>query len=170
MESRGKGLDPEGSEDNQIFIPITTAQTHFWGNDRVGHILIRAKDHQSVDQAVKEVKTVLKRNHDGEEFFETWVMKEELESANRIIMVIEMILVIIASVALVVGGIGILNIMLVSVTERIPEIGLRKAVGAKSFDIRIQISHRVCYSMPYRECDWYRSGGGVRKWFCVGGE
>ena len=58
MESRGKGLDPEGSEDNQIFIPITTAQTHFWGNDRVGHILIRATDHQSVDQAVKEVKTV----------------------------------------------------------------------------------------------------------------
>ena len=138
MESRGKGLDPEGSEDNQIFIPITTAQTHFWGNDHVGHILIRAKDHQSVDQAVKEVKTVLKRNHDGEEFFETWVMKEELESANRIIMIIELILVIIASVALVVGGIGILNIMLVSVTERIPEIGLRKAVGAKNFDIRIQ--------------------------------
>ena len=138
MESRGKGLDTENSEDNQVFIPITTAQTHFWGNDRVGHILIRAKDHQSVDQAVREVKTVLKRNHDGEEFFETWVMKEELKSANRIIKIIEMILVIIASVALVVGGIGILNIMLVSVTERIPEIGLRKAVGAKSFDIRIQ--------------------------------
>jgi putative ABC transport system permease protein len=138
MESRGKGLDTENSEDNQVFIPITTAQTHFWGNDHVGHILIRAKDHQSVDQAVEEVKTILKRNHGGEEFFETWVMKEELKSANQIIMIIELILVIIASVALVVGGIGILNIMLVSVTERIPEIGLRKAVGAKSFDIRVQ--------------------------------
>ena len=138
MESRGKGLDPDNSEDNQVFVPITTAQTRFWGNDHVEHILIWAKDYQSVDQAVNEVKTVLKRNHAGEEFFETWMMKEELKSANRIIIIIELILVVIASVSLIVGGIGILNIMLVSVMERIPEIGLRKAVGAKSMDIRVQ--------------------------------
>jgi len=138
MESRGKGLNSYNSQDNNVFVPITTAQTHFWGNDRVGHILMRAKDYQLVDQAVREVKTVLKRNNGGEEFFETWVMKKELQSANRIILTIEMILVVIASVSLVVGGIGILNIMLVSVTERIPEIGLRKAVGAKKMDIRLQ--------------------------------
>ena len=54
------------------------------------------------------------------------------------ILIIETVLVVIASVSLIVAGIGILNIMLVSVTERIPEIGLRKAVGAKSFNIRIQ--------------------------------
>jgi putative ABC transport system permease protein len=138
MESRGKGLNPEFSEDNQVFVPITTAQTHFWGHDRVGHILIRAKNYKSVDQAVNEVKTVVKRNHYGDEFFETWVMKEEVKSANQILRIIEIILVVIASVALIVGGIGILNIMLVSVTERIPEIGLRKAVGAKGMDIRLQ--------------------------------
>lgn len=138
MESRGKGLDPENSEDNQVFLPITTAQTHFWGNDYVGHILIRAKNYELVDRAVREVKTVLNRNHGNAAFFETWIMKEELKTANRIISIIEIILVAIASVALVVGGIGILNIMLVSVTERIPEIGLRKAVGAKSMDIRLQ--------------------------------
>ena len=138
MESRGKGLDPQNSEDNQVFLPITTAQTHFWGNDRVGHIMIRAKNYELVDRAVREVKTVVSRNHGNEVFFETWIMKEELKTATRIISVIEIILVAIASVSLVVGGIGILNIMLVSVTERIPEIGLRKAVGAKSMDIRLQ--------------------------------
>ncbi|MDE0301231.1 MAG: ABC transporter permease [Candidatus Poribacteria bacterium] len=138
MESRGKGLDPENSEDNQVFLPITTAQTHFWGNDRVGHIMIRAKNYELVDRAVREVKTVLDRHHGNLGFFETWIMKEELKTANRIISIIEVILVAIASVSLVVGGIGILNIMLVSVTERIPEIGLRKAVGAKSRDIRLQ--------------------------------
>ena len=138
MESRGTGLHPENSEDNQVFLPITTAQTHFWGNDRVGHILIRAKNHELVDRAVREVKTVLNRDHGNVAFFETWIMKEELKTANRIISIIEIILVAIASVSLVVGGIGILNIMLVSVTERIPEIGLLKAVGAKSMDIRLQ--------------------------------
>ncbi len=138
MESKGKGLDSENNEDNQVFLPITTAQTHFWGNDRVGHIMIRAKSFELVDRAVREVKTVLNRNHGGAEFFETWVMKEALKIANRIISVIEIILVAIASVSLIVGGIGILNIMLVSVTERIPEIGLRKAVGAKSWDVRLQ--------------------------------
>ena len=138
MESRGKGLDPVNSEDNQVIIPITAAQTHIWGHDHVGHILMRAKDHNSVDEAVREVETVLRRNNGGETFFETWVMKEELKSANQILFIIEMILVVIASVSLVVGGIGIMNIMLVSVTERIPEIGLRKAVGAKNKDIRLQ--------------------------------
>ena len=138
MESRGKGLNPENSEDNQVFVPLTTAQAHFWGNNHVESIMIRAKDHESVDQAVREVKTVIIRNHGNEEFFETWVRKEELKTANRIVTIIEVILVVIASVSLVVGGIGILNIMLVSVTERIPEIGLRKAVGAKSMDIRLQ--------------------------------
>lgn len=139
MESRGKGLDPGmGSEDNQIFMPVTTTQTHFLGNDYVGHILIQAKNYDVIDQAVDQVKTVLLRANDEEEFFEVWVMKEELKSTNRIILIIELVLVLIASVSLIVGGIGTLNIMLVSVTERIPEIGLRKAVGAKGWDIRVQ--------------------------------
>ena len=138
MESRGKGLDPEYDEDNRVFVPISTAQANFWGSNRVGHILIRAKNFELVDQAVREVETVISRNYGNEKFFETWVMKDELKTANRIITIIEVILVAIASVSLVVGGIGILNIMLVSVTERIPEIGLRKAVGAKSIDIRLQ--------------------------------
>ena len=139
MESRGDGLEQGRSDDNMIFIPITTAQTRFGGRNRVGAIMARAKSIDLVEQALKEVKTVIMRNHGGDEtFFRTWNAKKGIEGGKRIIFIIEMVLVIIASVALIVAGIGILNIMLVSVTERIPEIGLRKAVGAKSLDIRLQ--------------------------------
>lgn len=137
MESQGLET-AENSEDNRVFIPFTTAQTRFWGHSRIPHILIEAKDIDSVEKAMKEVEMAILRNHGGEKFFEMWSLKKEMESAGKIIFYIELILVIIAAVALVVAGIGILNIMLVSVTERIKEIGLRKAVGAKKRDIRLQ--------------------------------
>ena len=139
MSARGDGFDEGRSEDNMIFIPITTAQTRFGGRNRVGAIIARAKNIDLVDQAMKEVETVLRRNHgDDDTFFRTWSAKKGIEGGKRIIFIMEMVLVIIASISLIVAGIGILNIMLVSVTERIPEIGLRKAVGAKSFNIRLQ--------------------------------
>ena len=139
MESRGDGLERGRSDDNMIFVPITTAQTRFGGRNRVGAIMARAKSIDVVEQALKEVKTVISRNHGGDEtFFRTWNAKKGIESGKRMIFIIESVLVVIASVSLIVAGIGILNIMLVSVTERIPEIGLRKAVGAKSLDIRLQ--------------------------------
>ena len=139
MESRGDGLERGRSDDNMIFIPITTAQTRFGGRNRVGAIMARAKSIDLVEQALKEVKTVISRNHGGDDtFFRTWNAKKGIESGKRMIFIIESVLVVIASVSLIVAGIGILNIMLVSVTERIPEIGLRKAVGAKSLNIRIQ--------------------------------
>ena len=139
MESRGDGLERGRSDDNMLFIPITTAQKRFWGHDHVGHIMVRAKSPLLVEQALKEVKTIIMRNHGGDDtFFRTWSAKKGIAHAKRMIFIIETVLVVIASVSLIVAGIGILNIMLVSVTERIPEIGLRKAVGAKSFDIRLQ--------------------------------
>lgn len=137
MESQGREIE-EDSEDNRVIIPFTTAQTRFWGHRHIPHILMQAKDLNSVEKAMKEVEMGMLRNHGGEKFFEMWSLKKEMESANKIIFIIELILVIIAAVALVVAGIGILNIMLVSVTERIKEIGLCKAVGAKRRDIRLQ--------------------------------
>ena len=139
MKSRGDGLERGRSDDNMIFVPITTAQTRFGGRNRVGAIMARAKNLDLVEQALKEVKTVISRNHGGDDtFFRTWNAKKGIASGRRMIFIIESVLVVIASVSLIVAGIGILNIMLVSVTERIPEIGLRKAVGAKSLDIRVQ--------------------------------
>ncbi len=139
MESRGDGLEVGRSDDEMIFIPITTAQTRFWGRKNVGAIMARAKSPFVVEQAMEEVKTIIMRNHGGDDtFFRMWSAKKGITSAKRMIFIVEMILVVIASVSLIVAGIGILNIMLVSVSERIPEIGLRKAVGAKGFDIRMQ--------------------------------
>lgn len=138
MESKGSGLNPDSNDDKKIFIPVTTAQARFTGNDRIPHIMLKAKDYESVDRAMEEVKLTLMRYHDSEEFFKMWSIKEGMEMADKISLYIKIILGIIAAVALVVGGIGILNIMLVSVTERIREIGIRKAVGAKSRDIRFQ--------------------------------
>ncbi len=138
MESKGSGINPNNNDDNQVFIPITTAQSRFTGNDNVWHILVKAKDYKQLDKAIAETKTVLMRYHNGEEFFKMWSIKEGINMADKISLYIKIILGIIAAVALLVGGIGILNIMLVSVAERIREIGIRKAVGAKARDIRFQ--------------------------------
>jgi putative ABC transport system permease protein len=119
MESRGDGLERGKSDDNMLFIPITTAQKRFWGHDHVGHIMVRAKSPLLVDQALKEVKTIIMRNHGGDDtFFRTWSAKKGIAHAKRMIFIIESVLVVIASVALIVA--------------------LRKAVGAKSFNIRLQ--------------------------------
>jgi len=138
MESKGSGINPNSNTDNQIFIPVTTAQTRFTGNDNVWNILVKAKNYKLLDKAIAETKAVLMRYHDGEEFFKIWSIKEGIDMADKISLYIKIILGIIAAVALLVGGIGILNIMLVSVAERIREIGIRKAVGAKARDIRFQ--------------------------------
>ncbi len=138
MEEKGKGLNPGRGPDDEIMIPITTAQARFTGNDRVGGIVMRAENFEMVDQAMREVRASLLRHHGDDKFCRIWSAKEGLEFADKISMYIKIPLGIIAAIALVVGGIGILNIMLVSVTERIREIGLRKAVGAKSHDVRVQ--------------------------------
>ena len=137
MEEKGTAFG-DLDRDREIIVPLTTAQKRFLGNDRVSMFWGKAKSFEQADLAVLETKTILMRRHNEEEFFEIQSVKGALEQINKVILIIKAMLGGTAAIALIVGGVGIMNIMLVSVTERTREIGLRKAVGAKSRDILSQ--------------------------------
>jgi len=138
MTEKGDKMATEGW-DNTAIMPLTTMQKRFMGNDIVWVMLIQAKSFDLVDKALAEVKLVLRRQHGrADKIFEYFVAKEAMEAVGKVSLILKVLLGGIASIALFVGGVGIMNIMLVSVTERTKEIGLRKAVGAKRADILIQ--------------------------------
>ena len=139
METRGRSLRFGWNLDDMIFIPITTTQERFTGNDRIVMLSVHAHTVEEVPQAIEEVKTVLRKMHNGEDdFFSIWDMREGMAQLDKISKVIKIALGSIAGFSLLVGGIGIMNMMLVAVTERTREIGLRKAIGAKPLDILTQ--------------------------------
>ncbi|MXV82747.1 FtsX-like permease family protein [Candidatus Poribacteria bacterium] len=139
METRGRSLRFGWNLDDMIFIPLTTAQERFTGNDRIVMLSVHANTVEEVPQAIEEVKTVLRKMHHGQDdFFSIWDMREGMAQLDKISKVIKIALGSIAGFSLLVGGIGIMNMMLVAVTERTREIGLRKAIGAKRLDILLQ--------------------------------
>ena len=139
METRGRSLRFGWNLDDMIFIPLTTAQERFTGNDRIVMLSVHANTVEEVPQAIEEVKTVLRKMHKGQDdFFSIWDMREGMAQLDKISKVIKIALGSIAGFSLLVGGIGIMNMMLVAVTERTREIGLRKAIGAKRLDILTQ--------------------------------
>ena len=122
--------------DNQILVPLTAAQRLF-GTRRVDSLFIKVGTNASLDGVSAEVDAVLSERFDDEEF--TIVSQEEiLGVAGQILDTLTFVLVAIAGISLLVGGIGVSNIMLVSVQERTREIGLRKALGARTRDITTQ--------------------------------
>ena len=135
-----------GSSDNQIIVPLTTAFSRLIArssaNDEVDMISVSAVDAESVDGAISEITSILRSRHDlaSDEDDDFNIMSTEAmtEAASSITGVLTIFLGGIAAISLLVGGIGIMNIMLVSVIERTKEIGLRKAVGARNNDIMMQ--------------------------------
>lgn len=142
LESRGGSAF--SNEDDQALIPLTTSQVRLLrrsANDRVDVIFAQAISPQAVSQAAEEISQVLRTRHRteiGADDFTILSQQDFVATAGTITNVLTIFLGGIAAISLLVGGIGIMNIMLVSVTERTREIGLRKAVGAKKIDILIQ--------------------------------
>jgi len=140
---QSKGGSTFGSQDNVLLVPMTTATARLVrrNNDRVDTIFVEASTADTVQQASDEIAEILRQRHRtqlGEDDFTVFSQQDFVATAKTITNVLTIFLGGIAAISLLVGGIGIMNIMLVSVTERTREIGLRKAIGARRRDILIQ--------------------------------
>lgn len=142
---KSKGQVGPMDQDDIIFIPLTTAQRKVFGTDfpgAVSQILVKAQSLEDTDIAQQDVKQILRRRHNlgssQEDDFDIRNSAEFQEKMKSTVQTFAILLASIASVSLLVGGIGIMNIMLVSVTERTKEIGIRMAIGARAVDIQIQ--------------------------------
>lgn len=143
MES--KGSQAMGNQDDVVFVPLTTLQRRLsmqrtaTGSRNVSTINVQVSDERLMDQATQDIGALLRERHKvAEDDFTVRSQNDMLETASDVTGVMTILLGAIAGISLVVGGIGIMNIMLVSVTERTREIGIRKAVGARRKDILLQ--------------------------------
>lgn len=137
-----KGSAMFGNPDDQVYIPVTTGMRVVFGVDYVTQLNTQVNGAERNQQAMQELETTLRKMHRLKENedadFTPLSQAELLRSVNIIGTTLTLLLAGIASISLIVGGIGIMNIMIVSVTERTREIGIRKAVGARNRDILFQ--------------------------------
>jgi len=140
---RSKGQSAGGQDaDDIILVPFTTAQSRLSGRQRVNQIIGSTSSAQDVPAAQEEIRSILRESHklgDGDDDDFTIRNQDEIAAAaSSTTKVMTLLLAAIASISLLVGGIGIMNIMLVSVTERTREIGIRMAIGARGSDVLTQ--------------------------------
>jgi len=138
-----KGQNAGGQDqDDVVLVPYTTAQSRLAGSVRIGQVLVSAASSQDIASAQEEVREIMRESHripDGDD--DDFTVRNQTEIANAAqgtTKIMTWLLASIASVSLIVGGIGIMNIMLVSVTERTREIGIRMAIGARGSDVLTQ--------------------------------
>ncbi|HRY52711.1 MAG TPA: ABC transporter permease [Candidatus Portnoybacteria bacterium] len=138
-ERGGGGLQ---NQDEQVFIPLRTAQKIMLGIDHVAYIRAKVDKEENIDPAIIQVKNILLFRHHIKDAakgdFSVRSTAQALDILSSITQALKMFLGAVAGISLIVGGIGIMNIMFVTVTERTKEIGLRKAIGAKRRDILLQ--------------------------------
>ena len=139
---QAKGTGASASVDNVIYTPYTTALDRLKSGPYIDQILVTADDQSTVNQVQRDVTSLLEQRHHiikGQaDDFNTESSAQLLQEAQQITQTLTFLLVGIASISLTVGGIGIMNIMIVSVTERTREIGIRMSIGARRSDIRNQ--------------------------------
>lgn len=136
MAEKGKTFGQDW--DKRVFVPITSLQKRLIGVDIVGVIFAQPRDPEHTTEAMDEVWQLLMRRHNNQPYFRVDSQERLLSSIGRVLSIFGLVVGAIAGLSLLVGGIGIMNIMLVTVAERTREIGIRKAVGARNRDILLQ--------------------------------
>jgi len=137
-----KGMSHRADQDDVVVVPVTTAMYRLLGKTYVDSIDIQAAGQERIEEVKRSARLLLNERHrlapDNTESFEIMDLSEIREMISSTTRTMSLLLGIVAAISLMVGGIGIMNIMLVSVKERVKEIGLRKAIGARRKDIRLQ--------------------------------
>lgn len=135
-----KGADQMGGDrDDTVFVPLTTGLIRLFGQNYLGGITVRVKDVTRINETQQAIQDLLLSRHQAEDF-RIRNMASILESAEQTQHTFTLMLGIVAAISLLVGGVGVMNIMLVSVTERTREIGIRMASGARRRDILLQFN------------------------------
>ena len=127
-----------GTNERHMVVPYTTAQKRIFGNDRVSRFFVITKSPEYVDEVSRQIRYVMRSLHEHADEFEIRTGEGQIQQFNRVVSILKVVAGGIAGISLLVGGIGIMNIMLVSVTERTREIGIRMALGAKRRTILFQ--------------------------------
>jgi macrolide transport system ATP-binding/permease protein len=123
--------------DNSVWLPYTTAGARIFGQRFFNDFVVRVKPSADMNLVQSDLHAIMMKRH-GKEDFNIRNMATTIETANQTQNTLTYLLAAIAVISLVVGGIGVMNIMLVSVTERTREIGIRMAIGARGFDVLFQ--------------------------------